>query len=661
MKYILLALLWLAAPAWAQSPQEDGAQFASAIEAVTVSDWALARQRAARVSDPIALEIIDWYALRAGEGRFNAYESFLTTNADWPGLAKIARQGEAAMPETLSSARVLAYFAARKPQTGIGVLRYARALPRAEGRAVVAEAWRNMELTEEERTQFLQNYRRVLADEHSARLDQLLWSGKRDAARAMLPLVNAGERALAKARIALQERANGVDTLISAIPRRLAASPGLAYDRFKWRLAKGYTDSAIELLLQRSQSAASLGQPAKWASQRRRLARVAMREGNLDTAYRLASQHYLTSGSNYADLEWLAGYISLRKQNQPRRALQHFQSFRAAIASPISRGRAGYWLGEAYMALNDGAKARDAYGTAAAYQTSFYGQLAASRIGLPPDGALSGAEFPPDWTRAPFLGSDPVRAGVLFYFAGEPGRARMFLTHAAASLPARDRAAMAQLMLDLDQPHIALRVAKQAALRGTILPTPYYPLHGLATMQRNPVPPELALAIARQESEMNERARSPVGALGLMQVMPATAERVAQGLDIGFSEARLLSDWEYNARIGTTYLAQMLERFDGSVLLAAAAYNAGPSRANRWIRDNGDPRLESVDAIEWIENIPFRETRNYVMRVLEAQYVYRARLSGAVGPLTLATELQQKRLEISGATNDLPRRPPRRR
>ena len=660
MKYILLVILWLAAPAWAQSPQEDGRQFASAIEAVTVSDWALARQRAARVSDPIALEIIEWYALRAGEGRFSAYENFLTENADWPGLAKIARQGEAAMPETLSNARVLAYFSERKPQTGSGVLRYARALPREEARAVVAEAWRNIELTEGERAQFLQNYRRVLADEHSARLDQLLWSGKRDAARAMLPLVSAGQRALARARLALQERSNGVDTLISAIPRNLASAPGLAYDRYKWRLSKGFTDSAIELLLLRSQSAASLGQPAKWASQRRRLAREAMRAGDFDVAYRLASQHYLTSGSSYADLEWLAGYISLRKQNNPRRALAHFQAFRAAVASPISRGRAGYWLGEAYMALNDGAKAREAYGNAATYQTSFYGQLAASRIGLPPDAALSGAKFPPDWTRAPFLGSDPVRAGVLFYFAAEPGRARMFLTHAAASLPARDRAAMAQLLLDLEQPHIALRVAKQAALRGTILPTPYYPLHGLADLQ-SPVPPELALSIARQESEMNERARSPVGALGLMQVMPATAKRVAQDLDIGFSEARLLSDWEYNARIGTTYLAQMLERYNGSVLLAAAAYNAGPSRADRWIRENGDPRLESVDAVDWIESIPFRETRNYVMRVLEAQYVYRARITGAVGPLTLAMELQQKRLEISGAENDLPRRPPRRR
>lgn len=564
------------------------------------------------------------------------------------------------MPENLSSQRVLAYFSAQKPQTGFGVLRYAAALPRAEGRAVITAAWRDMELTPEERALFLQQHRRLLADEHAARLDNLLWERKRETAREMLPLVSAGQRALAEARLALQEKKNGVDALIDAIPRRLQRAPGLAYDRFIWRLNNGNTESAVELLLARSQSVESLGNPGKWASRRRTLARRAMREGDYNTAYRLASRNFLTSGSSYADLEWLSGYLSLRKLGQPAQALRHFQAFRAAISSPISMGRAGFWLGEAYAALGNNNEAFEAYAMGAQYQTSFYGQLAASRAGLPADTALSGSEFPPDWTQASFLSRDSVRAGVLFYFAGEPERARMFLTHAAKSLSARDQAAMAQLLLDLDEPHIALRIAKLAARRGAILPDPYYPLHGLAELS-GAVPPELALSIARQESEMNPAARSPVGALGLMQVMPATGRQVAKELDISFSENRLAQDWRYNARIGTAYLAQMLERFDGSVLLAAAAYNAGPSRAQRWVKDFGDPRLASIDTIDWIETIPYRETRNYVMRVLEAQFVYRARLAGQVGPLTLASEMQQNRPVIAGERNAVPRRPPRRR
>jgi len=661
MKFAFLAsLLWVVAPAMAQTPQENGAQFASAVEAVTVSDWDTARKRAAKVSETIAPEIIDWYYLRAGQGNFAEYEQFLTENADWPGLAKVARKGEAVMPANLSASRILAYFAERAPQTGTGVLRLASALPQAEGQAAITAAWRNMELSEAERVIFLENHEGLLAPHHASRLEALLWDGNRSAARAMLPLVSTGERALANARLALQEDRNGVDALIKAIPQNLQSNAGLAYDRFNWRAKKGYTDSAIELLLERSSSEASLGIPEKWASRRRTYARRAMRGGDNDLAYRLASQHHLTTGSSYADLEWLSGYLSLRKLNQPSRALTHFRRFRADIASPISMGRAGYWLGEAQVALGNTQAAYDAFSMGANFQTSFYGQLAASRINQPPDPRLSGAEFPPDWTKAPFLAHDSVRAGVLFFFAGEQGRARQFLTHEAETLPLREQAALAQLMLDLDETHIALRIAKTAARTGSVLADPYYPLHGLAEFE-GAVAPELALAIARQESEMNPSARSPVGALGLMQVMPATARSVARGLGISYSGNRLSGDWEYNARIGTTYLNDMLERFDGSLLLAAAAYNAGPHRADRWIRDYGDPRRESINTVDWIESIPFRETRNYVMRVLEARFTYTARLSGEVGPLTLAADLQQNQAVISGDSHAVPSRPPRRR
>ncbi|MCF6272330.1 MAG: lytic transglycosylase domain-containing protein [Rhodobacteraceae bacterium] len=674
-----LAALFLAVgPLHAQTSQQNGARFVEAIDAVSDSNWAEARRRAARVSDPIALEIIDWYALRAGEGTFAKYEHFLAENPDWPDIAKIRRKAEEIMPSNLPASQVRAFFAGRPPLTGTGVLLYAAALPRAEGRAAIRTAWREMELTPEERSRFLANYRGQLSDDHAARLDMLLWARKKGAVREMLPLVSSGQRALANARLALQDDANGVDGLIEAIPRRLASSAGLAYDRFIWRLKKGYTESAIELILARSQSAEALGNPSKWSSRRRTLARAAMRNGNPDLAYRIASAHFLTTGSSYADLEWLSGYVALRKLNQPRRALPHFQAFRAAIRSPISMGRAGYWLGETFVALNDTAAASSAFGLGAGYQTSFYGQLAASRAGLPPDSTLSGSAFPPDWTKSGFLSADLVRAGVLFFFAGELGRARQFLTKQAHDLSPRDQAALAQMMLDLEEPHLALRIAKTAAKNGTILPDSYYPLHGLSEVSGR-VEPALALSIARQESEMNASARSPVGARGLMQVMPATAKQVAKRLSIAYSESRLSSDWQYNARLGTAYLDRVLERFDGSVLLAAAAYNAGPNRAARWVKDLGDPRLASVDAVDWIESIPYRETRNYVMRVMEAQFVYRARLSGQVGPLTLAAELQQNQPvlphvdsapraapaqvnsgDASGNAQIIPRRPPRR-
>lgn len=215
---------------------------------------------------------------------------------------------------------------------------------------------------------------------------------------------------------------------------------------------------------------------------------------------------------------------------------------------------------------------------------------------------------------------------------------RRFLTHASESLGVRERAALGQLALDLGSPNAALKIGKAAATNGDVLPIAYYPITDLADF-KSPVPAELALAIARQESEFNPDAQSSVGALGLMQVMPATAKTVARELGISYSSKSLGGDWEYNARIGTAYLADMLERYDGSALLAAAAYNAGPNRADRWIRYYGDPRSAKVDAVDWIETIPFRETRNYVMRVNEALFVYRARLSGVTPALMLEREL----------------------
>ena len=660
MKFTFLAALTLAAwPLHAQTPEENGAQFASAVEAVTVSDWDTARARAAKVSDPVALEIIDWYYLRAGQGNFAEYEHFLNENADWPDLAKIRRRAETAMPEGLPAARVLAFFNGHPPLTGTGVLRLDAALANNAGHALVAQAWQEMSLSEAERRTYLQDFSQTLQNSHAARLDMLLWQGNLGVAREMLPLVSLEQRALANARLGLQENRNGVDALIDAVPAALQNDPGLSYDRFIWRVKKGLSDSAVELMLAQSAREYGLGQPEKWASRRRSYARQAMRDRDYDLAYRLASQHGLQSGSNFADLEWLSGYLSLRKLDQPSRALQHFQAFRADIASPISMGRAGYWLGEAHFALGNKAAAFDAYAMGARFQTSFYGQLAASRAGLPADGSLTGVASPPSWTNAPFLADEPTRAGVLFYFADEPARARQFLSHEAETLTVDQQTALAQLLLDLEEPHLALRVAKVAARTGAVITDAYYPLHGLAEVAEA-VPPELAMAIARQESEMNPAARSPVGALGLMQVMPDTARKVARDLDIAYSSNRLSGDWEYNARIGTAYLAEMLERYDGSVLLAAAAYNAGPSRADRWIETYGDPRLESVDAVDWIESIPFRETRNYVMRVLESEFVYRARISGRAGPLTLADELQQIGPVVTGDSHVIPSRPPRR-
>ncbi len=613
-------------------------RLAAALQSVARGDFAQARAQAAQTGEQLAVDIIDWHRLRAGGAAWGDYANFLTRNADWPGLPLMRRRAEAVMPGALPAAQVKAFFSVTKPQTARGAIIYTATLNRADAEVERARLWTTRSLSTAGRALFLQRFGAELAPHHEARLDMLLWNGDTKAAAEMLPLVGPGPRALARARIGLQDKTNGVNALINAIPASHAGDGGLAHDRFRWRRDKGLAEGAEALLLERSVSAAALGRPAAWANTRRALARQAMRDGRINTAYRLASQNYLTAGSDYADLEWLSGYLALTRLRDPNRAVAHFQRFRAAVETPISLGRAGYWIGRAYEAAGNAQAARDAYAFGARYQTSFYGQLAAERVGARVDQSLVRSGQLPGYRRASFMRATPVQAARLLHAAGDTVLALRFLLHVQESLGPRDSAALAALSLDIGQTAAAVKISKRLVRRGAIYPEIYYPVTALAREARA-VPAELAMSIARQESELNPRAISPAGARGLMQLMPGTAKKVSGQLGLGYDLGKLIADPSYNGRLGTQYLADMLKRFGGSVLLASAAYNAGPSRVDQWIARYGDPRRANVDAITWIENIPFRETRNYVMRVMESQHVYRARIAGAAGQIGLSRNL----------------------
>jgi soluble lytic murein transglycosylase len=399
-------------------------------------------------------------------------------------------------------------------------------------------------------------------------------------------------------------------------------------------------DQAETYLAEFTADPAALGQPGLWGERRQSLARRAARQGRAEIAYLLASAHHMTraDGYAYAELEWLAGWIALRKLNSPKLALVHFHRFNDAVETPISLGRGAYWLGRAYEALGDRDSAREWYGAGAIHQTTFYGQLAAARAGVAGDPLIASTDLP-DWAKSPALRSDDVRAGVLLHYAGEDALAFAMFSSVGQKLEGTAAlGALARLALDLGQPHYAVRVSKHAARKGILLYPAYYPVTGLASYAST-IEPALAMAIARQETELNPRAISPAGARGLMQLMPATAKKVAGWIGEPYSQDRLLDDWQYNARLGQTYLARRIEEFGGSYVLAAAAYNAGATRVDGWIGEYGDPRLPGVDMIDWMESIPFGETRNYVQRVIEALYVYRARIAGNTGPMTIEADL----------------------
>ena len=623
------------------------------IPEVSPLERAMARMRegdwgsALRIAGPngsVGRDIIEWHRLRAGRGEFDEVRDFLSRRPDWPGLDYLRKRSEGKVPYRRRAEEVIAHFAEVPPQTGAGMIVLAAAqeeVGNAEAaRRLAIEAWTGFGLTQADERYLIERYGAVLKDHHEARLDFLLWAGEAAAAERLLPRVSDGWKALARARIALRNKAKGVDTLIEKVPAALADHPGLAFERFMWRLDKGRRDEAVDLLLERAGTRAELGEPGRWANWRRILSRQWMRAGQAKTAYAMASSHGMTAadGYAYADLEWLSGYLALTYLDDADTALRHFRAFRAAVETPISLGRAGYWEGRAHEALGDAEGAALAYAFGAEYQTSFYGQLAAERAGLPMDPALTGREVTDDWRLASFRESAVFQAAVLLNGAGERNLAERFLTHLAESLAPEEIAQLGDFAIDIEEPHYAVMIGKRAARRGIVVPRAYYPVVdlGLGTL---PVPEELALAIARRESEFDPTVKSGAGAIGLMQVMPGTARAVARELKIGYSARRLQNDPVYNAQLGVTYLDGLIETFGENFVLVAAGYNAGPSRPLRWMEERGDPRRGRLDAVDWIEHIPFRETRNYVMRVMESLPVYRARLSGETAPLRLSEEL----------------------
>ncbi|WP_417599264.1 transglycosylase SLT domain-containing protein [Pararhodobacter oceanensis] len=596
--------------------------------------------RLRNAAGPAGVRVATWRILRNGiAGDLATYAAFDAGHDHWPNMAELRVQAEFRM-EGQPPEAILDWFSTRTPRTPAGLLALIEAL-QATGQdpsEPLATLWRHHDLSAARETALLAAYQDLLAPLHAERLDDLLWRGETEQAERMLPRVDNAQRLLARARIALQTRRDGVDALVAAVPESLANDPGLNHDRFRWRLAAGFTESATELMLESSPD--GLGRAVSWAGQRARLARNALWDGDHQRAYDLAAGHGLTEGVALADLEWLAGYIALRHLDRPAEASAHFRRLRERVSSPISLGRAGYWEGRAHEAMGAEEDARAAYAFGAQHQTAFYGQLAAERLGQNLDPALIADPDYPDWRDTALVSSDLMQAALLLHAAGQWHEARRFTIQLASVLTDRDElGALAQFWLERGEPHFTLKIAKEAIKNGILLPRAYFPLTGLEDTTLL-VPADLVLAIARRESEFYAGAVSHADARGLLQVLPATGRHVAQRLNIPFEESRLTTDGAYNAVLGAGYLHEMSQQFDGTLSLVAAAYNAGPGRPTRWMRENGDPRDAAIDPIDWVEMIPFSETRNYVMRVTESLVIYRAILAGTSGPIGLTDILR---------------------
>ncbi|WBU52725.1 lytic transglycosylase domain-containing protein [Paracoccus sp. SCSIO 75233] len=638
---IRAGLFALAMPLMVQA--ESVSDMSTALTAAGSGNW-LAAEAAAAQSGPLAEALVQWHELRAGRGSFADYLGFARDHADWPGMELLYNRGEAVIPDGAAATDVIAWFSTHSPRTGRGATALVAALRVEDADAAKAEArriWTTLPMTEADETAFLAAHGDLVDDLHDVRVFALLDQFEWQAAEQNLARMTDAARPLAEARIATQARRSGVDDLILSLPADQQADPGLAMDRFRWRVDSRLNDLARDLMSQQSTSAEALRRPEIWASMRADYARASLRAGDWQAAEDIAAPHFLEPGTDaYAEMEFLAGYAALRG-GAADRALQHFENLGEKTTSVISQSRAYYWQGRAQEAAGNAEAAQAAFERAATMQSAYYGQLAAERIGAPTDPALSvpgRAEAAlPQWRRTDLRENEVFQAGVYAFAAGHPDLGQRFFLQLSETAAPDDIARMARLTLEMRYPWYALRLAKRAASRGVAYPAAYYPLTGLEAEPLD-LPPELVMAISRQESEFNHTVSSHVGAQGLMQLMPATAQMMAERVGVEYDRARLTEDPYYNAMLGAAYLSGLRDSFGPSSALVAAGYNAGPGRSRQWTERFGDIR-NGADPVDWVEMIPFDETRNYVMRVTEALPIYRSRIAGQPVPLTPTQDL----------------------
>ena len=619
--------------------------------AVRLEHWAEADALAAASPDPLARKLALYFRLLTpGAARAAELAAFIADNPAWPQQALLGRRLQEAFAvdsdDLATIERCLKIPAAAQPATVL--LRCADAMGRA-GRQAEAEqdaraAWVKGVDPAGEPGFILAWGHALTANDQWRRFDRLAWTdaGLPDGAAARQAIrVHPASRPAAEARLALRRDDPFAPALVAALPAPARADPGLVLDLAKWYRRANQDRAALAIWIKEGGPAeAAAGEdhrPAFW-DERNLLARRMLRTGDPASAYVLASSHRQT-GEAAIDAEFLSGWIALRRLQQPDVAARHFRLLAALSHAAITQGRAYYWIGRTAAAQDDAAGTQAAYAQAAAWPTTFYGQLAARALG-DDDAALATrirAAHDPAWTveqATTLIGQDLARAAALLVAWGEPRRAKAFLLRLAeTAADVADRAMAARMALGLGLPDQAVSIARRAGRDGLMLPEAGWPL--AVEPPDAAVEPAVTLGLIRQESSFDIQARSPSGAQGLMQLMPATAAGVARRLNEVVSLPSLTADAAYNMRLGTAYLQTLLDQFGGALPLAVAGYNAGPNRVLDWIGGYGDPRTGAIDMIDWIELIPFNETRNYVQRVIENAVIYAAR-RGTAAPNPLA-------------------------
>jgi len=600
--------------------------------------WTAAFRLAKKVRDKDFQSLVWWIYLKekSNKATFTDYINFIDKNSFYPRINRLKYLAEHKINlKTNSPNTVIGWFESSPPLSGFGKIKLGESyflkgdLKKAS--ELIREGWIDASLSSKDLKYLNKKYKKFLnSSDHIKRAEYMAWEYKYWDLKRILRYLPKDYRALYNARQILMSNSYGVDKAITQVPEKLKSDIGLKYDRLKWRRRRGRLESSLEIIDQAPNDKDKLVRPDLWWKERYIVSRSLIYKKKYQKAYEVSKNHSLTDGPEFAEAEWMSGWIGLVFLNDPNRALKHFKNFYENVGYPISLARGAYWIGVTYEKLGNNKLSKSFFEEGSKYLTTYYGQLSFKKIN--PTGAFElkdQSKYSKDYEKE-FNKSPLVKHVILLKELNKTKYSKDIIKHLAeVNIDKGSEVLAAKLATEIGRYDYAIQISKKASYEKRFYNKFNYPIITTPRIiNEKPMPSqEIILAITRQESEFDPKANSYAGAKGMMQLMTYTAKLVAKQMKVPYRKSKLTSDPEYNIRLGTYYFNSLLNEYKEVYPFAIAAYNAGPKRVKYWRRINGDPTKGKIDFVNWIELIKFKETRNYVQRVLENANVYRYMLS----------------------------------
>ena len=614
-------------------------QARSIFKQIEKGNWNQALKKSKKINNKMLSDLIYWLYLnkKKNNANFYDYQNFITQNINFPNKSYLQYLSEHKIKiESISPKEIINHFKKNKPVSSFGKLRLGEALIASgeteRGKKLIKENFIIANLTNFELSHFIKNYSEIIKlNDLIRRAEWLAWENKSGQLRSLMPYLPRDYKALYKARYLLAIRLHGVEYAIKNVPNKYKNNQGLLYQRLQLKIKKDKIDSALNLLLKAKSDKKNFNRPDKFWKPTSIIIRRLVYKKKYLAAYKIASKHHLNKGSNYSEAEWLSGWIALSFLNNPELAIKHFLNMAKNAYGTKNRSRAAYWCGKTYETLGQQNLAESWYIKGSAYPTAYYGQLSFKKIF--PNKKISFPKLPiiSNKTKNDFDNNQWVKAVKILKAINRTKYSKDILIYLSKMNNKPENEFLStKLAIDIGQKNYAIKISKRASKQKRYYLNFNYPIIDVPKIVANKkMPPaELILAVIRQESEFNVTAKSHKGALGIMQIMPDTARDVSRKTKISYNLGKISRNQQYNIRLGSYYLEMMLERYKKSFPLALAAYNAGHKRVDRWLDINKDPRQNEISFEEWIELIPYKETRDYVQKVLENLIVYKYLIKG---------------------------------